>query len=157
MRRLINDTDARHKPLEIFEQEVPVFEEPQHAQIHAHARDQPNAAGVLIFRARDSGAQPKIHGGGGKEQSGKRRIPGAVENIACNNKQVFPRGPGAHAPIRGHHDNEEDNECERVEQHGTLVPYLVSAIGTSHFRNENESDHWPAVRENGIGRLAPEL
>ena len=43
MRRLVDDADARQEPLEIFEQEVSVFEKPEHAQVHADAGDQPDA------------------------------------------------------------------------------------------------------------------
>ena len=41
MRWLIDDSAASHQPLEIFEQEISVLEEPEHAQIHRDAGDQP--------------------------------------------------------------------------------------------------------------------
>ena len=44
MRRLINDANASEQPLKIFQQEIPVFEESQHAQVHADAGNQPRAA-----------------------------------------------------------------------------------------------------------------
>jgi hypothetical protein len=33
VRRLVDDADARHQPLEIFEQEISVFEKAEHAQV----------------------------------------------------------------------------------------------------------------------------
>jgi hypothetical protein len=41
VRWLINDPHSREQPLEILEQKVSVFKEPEHAQIHANARNQP--------------------------------------------------------------------------------------------------------------------
>ena len=41
MRWMIDDADAREQPLQILEQEVSVFEESQHAQIHADAGYKP--------------------------------------------------------------------------------------------------------------------
>ena len=49
MRWLINDADAGEQPLEIFQQKVPVFEESQHAQVHADAGNQPRAARTPPF------------------------------------------------------------------------------------------------------------
>ena len=89
MRRLIDDADLRHEPFEILEQEISVLEEPQHAQIHADAGHQPDAPRMASLGLGDSGAEPKIHRGGGKEQRGKGRIPGAVENVARGHEQVF--------------------------------------------------------------------
>lgn len=39
---MINDTDACQQPLEIFEQEISVFEETEHAQVHANAGHEPD-------------------------------------------------------------------------------------------------------------------
>ena len=39
MRWLIDDADPRKQPLKILQQKVPVFEKPEHAQVHADAGD----------------------------------------------------------------------------------------------------------------------
>ena len=59
VRWLIDDPDARHQPLEVLEQEVPVFEEPQHAQIHADTGDQPDPPGMRPLRAGDAAPSQK--------------------------------------------------------------------------------------------------
>ena len=117
MRRLIDDADARQQPLEIFQQEVPVFEESQHAQVHADAGDQPGAPRVASFGPGHLPAEPKIHRGGGKEQRGERRIPRAVENVARDYEKILPRIPGTDAPVRGDDDYKKDNEGKRIEEH----------------------------------------
>src|SRR5712691_2392655 len=94
MRRLIDDADAREEPLEILKEKISVFEEAEHAQVHAHARDQPAAFCMSIFRFSNLPAEPEIHCGGGKQQRGKRWIPCAVKNVT------------------------EDDESERIKQHG---------------------------------------
>src|SRR5207253_7870739 len=40
VRWMIDDADAGEEPLEIFQQEVSVFEKPEHAQVHADAGNQ---------------------------------------------------------------------------------------------------------------------
>jgi len=37
MWRMVDHADAGEEPLEIFQQEVSVFEKPEHAQVHADA------------------------------------------------------------------------------------------------------------------------
>src|SRR5438270_12005430 len=49
VRRMIDDADPREQPLEIFEQKVPVFEETEHAQVHANTGDQPCSAGMAAL------------------------------------------------------------------------------------------------------------
>src|SRR5439155_18872986 len=49
MRWLVDDTDAREQPLKILEQKVPIFEEPEHAQVHADAANQPDASRTASF------------------------------------------------------------------------------------------------------------
>src|SRR2546423_952867 len=49
MRWLIDDADAREQPLKVLQQKVPVFEKPEHAQVHADAANQPRAARTPTF------------------------------------------------------------------------------------------------------------
>jgi hypothetical protein len=117
MRRLINDAAPREEPLKIFEQKVPVFEKPEHAQVHADTGNQPDATGMFSFCLRDSGPEPKVHCRRGKEERGKGRIPRAIKNVAGDDEQVFPRVPTADAPIERYHDREKNYERERIEKH----------------------------------------
>ena len=48
VRWVIDDTDARQEPLEIFEQEVSILEKPKHAQIHADTADQPDSSRLVL-------------------------------------------------------------------------------------------------------------
>src|SRR6478752_9406971 len=94
MRRLIDDPQSREEPLEILEQKVSVFKEPQHAQIHANAGNQPTTSRMLISRFAHLTAKPEIHRGGSEQERSKRRIPGAVKNVTGYDRQIF-RGSGA--------------------------------------------------------------
>src|SRR5690348_15357928 len=89
MRRLINDSDAREQPLEILQQKISVLEEPQHAQIHANAGNEPVTFSMRILRSGDLATKPKIHACCRKEQGGKWWVPGAVKNITRNDQQVL--------------------------------------------------------------------
>ena len=129
MRRLIDDSNVREQPLEILEQEISIFEEPEHAQVHADARDQPNAPFMSIFGFANLPAEPEIHCRGGKQKGSERRIPGAVKNVAGNNQQIFPRRPRTDAPVKRDDDHEEDDESKRVKKHGENPIEL-------HCRNE---------------------
>src|SRR6266536_5255707 len=118
MRWLVDDTDAREQPLKILQQKVPVFEEPEHAQVHADAANQPDASRMASFSRGNSSAEPKIHCRRGKEQRGKWRVPCAIKNVARDYEKIFPGIPGTYAPIGGDDDCKKDDECERIEKHG---------------------------------------
>src|SRR6266446_2447572 len=90
VRWMVDDADPREEPLEIFQQEVSVFEKPEHAQIHADTADQPSSSRRLVLGFANLPAQPKIHRGGGKKERGKRRIPGAIKNVARDHEQILP-------------------------------------------------------------------
>src|SRR5437762_13293643 len=94
MRWLVDDTDAREQPLKILQQKVPVFEEPEHAQVHADAANQPDATRMPPFGPGNLSAEPKIHCRRGKEQHGEWRVPRAVKNVARDYEKILPRVPG---------------------------------------------------------------
>jgi hypothetical protein len=100
-----------------LKQKISVFEKPEHAQIHAHTRDQPPALRGLILRFGHSSAEPEIHRGRGKKECGKGRIPCAVKNVAGDDEQVFPQRPGSDAPVKRDDDYEKDDESERIKKH----------------------------------------
>ena len=125
MRRVIDDACPREQPLEIFEQKVPVFEETEHAQVHANAGDQPCSAGMAAFGSGHLSAEPKIHRRRGKKQRGEWRVPGAVKNVARDYEKVFSRVPRVNTPVRGDDDYKKDDERERIEEHGRrAIAYL---------------------------------
>jgi len=132
--RMVDDADARKEPLEIFQQEVSVFEKPEHAQVHADAADQPTSSRTLVLGFGNLPAQPEIHRGGGKKKRGKRWIPGTVKNVARGHQQILPRIPGVDAPVQRHYDGEEDNEGEGVEEHGwPAIAYLRRQDDCEYF------------------------
>ena len=131
MWRMVDYPDAGEEPLEIFQQEVSVFEKPEHAQVHADAANQPRTMRRLSFCFGDLPAQPEIHRGGGKKKRSKRWIPGAVKNVARGHQQILPRIPGADAPVQGHDDHEEDNKGERIEKHA--IAYLRRQDDCEYF------------------------
>src|ERR1043166_1400444 len=117
MRRLVNDSDPRQQPLEILQQKISVFEEPEHAQVHANAGNQPPGLPMQTLHLGNLAAEPEIHAGCRKEQGGKWRVPGAVKNIARYDQQVFSQLPSLKAPVKRDDNREEDKECEGIEKH----------------------------------------
>src|SRR4029077_19815373 len=118
MRRLIKDPNSREQPLKILEQEVSVFEEPEHAQIHANARNQPTTSCMLISGFAHLTAKPKIHRGGPEQERSERRIPSAIKNVTGYDEQIFPRLPRFNTPVKSDDDYEENDERERLKELG---------------------------------------
>jgi len=132
--RMVDHPDAGEEPLEILQEEVSVFEKPEHAQVHADTGNQPCATGGSVFRFGNLPAQPKIHRGSGKKERGKRWIPGAVKNVARGHQQILPRIPGADAPVQRHHDHKEDNEGKGIEKHRRpAIAYLRRQDDCEYF------------------------
>src|SRR5205814_10654548 len=98
MRWLVDDTDPREQPLKILQEKVPVFEEPEHAQVHADAANQPDASRMASFSLGNSSAEPKIHCRRGKEQRDKWRVPRAIKNVADRHEEIFHALPVTQAP-----------------------------------------------------------
>jgi hypothetical protein len=118
MRRLIDDPHSRQEPLKILQQKVSVFKEPEHAQIHANARNQPATSCMLISGFGHLPAEPKIHRGGPEQERSERRVPGAVKNVTGYDEQIFPRLPRMNAPVKSDNEHEENDERERIKEHG---------------------------------------
>ena len=140
MRRLIEDPDSREQPLEILEQKVSVFKEPEHAQIHANARNQPTTSCMLISGFAHSTAKPKIHRCGAEQERGERRVPSAIKNVTGYDEQVFPRCPGTNAPVKGDNDHEENDESERVKEHGEATIELYCREHSAYYASYIEAD-----------------
>jgi len=118
VRWLVDNANLREEPLKILKEKISVFEKPEHAQVHAHAGDEPDALGTRIFRFANLPAEPEVHRCRGKQKRGEGRIPRAVKDIAGDDEQIFPRRPRTDAPVKRDHDHEEGNESERVKKHG---------------------------------------
>ena len=112
MRRLVNDSDAREQPLEILQQKISVFEEAEHAQVHANTGNEPPPLSMCTLRLGHLASEPEIHAGCRKEQRGKWRVPGAVKNVARYDQQVFSQLPAMEAPVERDDNRKEDNERE---------------------------------------------
>src|SRR6266550_4004036 len=121
MRRLIDDPDSSEQPLKILEQKVSVFKEPEHVQIHANARNQPATPCVLISGFGHLTAKPKIHRGSSEQERSKRRVPGAIKNVTGYDEQIFPRLPRTNTPVKSDNDHEENDERERIKEHGEVA------------------------------------
>jgi hypothetical protein len=134
MRWLINDANASEQPLKILQQEVPVFEESQHAQVHADAGNQPCATRTLSFCPAHLPAEPKIHCRRRKEQRREGRIPSAVKDVACDYEQILPRIPGTYTPIGDDDDYKKDNEGKRIEKHyGRAICLFKSHVNCQYI------------------------
>ena len=73
---------------------------------------------MLISGFGHSPAKPEIHGRGSEQERSERWVPGAVKNITGYDKQIFPRLPRPNAPVKRDNDYEENDECERIKEHG---------------------------------------
>jgi len=123
--------------LEILKEKISVFEEAEHAQIHANAGDEPGAFGTRPFGFANLTAQPEIHRSGGKKERGERRIPCAIKNVTCDDEDVFAQRPGRDAPVKHDHDHKKDDERERIKKHSENPKELVcrtqQSIYASHI------------------------
>ena len=63
-------------------------------------------------------AKPKIHRGGPEQQSSERRVPGAIKNVTGYHEQIFPRPPRTNTPVESDNDDEENDERQRIKEHG---------------------------------------
>ena len=130
MRRMVDDADAREQPLEILEEKISVFEKPEHAQVHANARHQPATSCMLIFGFGHLTAKPEIHRGGPEQERSERGVPGAVKNVTGYDEQIFPRLPRTNSPVKSDNDHEENDERERIKEHGEAA--IESRCGEHH-------------------------
>src|SRR5205814_7796631 len=140
MRRLINDPQAREEPLKILEQKVSIFEEPQHAQIHANTRNEPAASCMLISGFGHLPAKPEIHRGGSEQERSEGRVPGAVKNVTGYDEQIFSRLPRTNPPVKGDDDYEENDERERIKEHGEAAIELQCRERGARYASHIEAD-----------------
>jgi len=94
--------------LKILEQKVSVFEKPEHAQIHANARDQPATSCMLTFGLCHLTTKPESIAVA--KQEAARAVPGAIKNVAGCDDKIFPRLPRFNTPVKSDDDDEENDE-----------------------------------------------
>ena len=140
MRRLIDDPHSRQEPLKILQQKVSVFKEPEHAQIHANARNQPATSCMLISGFGHLTAKPKIHRGGPEQERSERWVPRAVKSITGYDEQIFPRLPRMNAPVKSDNEHEENDERERIKEHGEAAIELRSPERGACYASHIEAD-----------------
>jgi len=140
MRRLIEDPNSREHPLKILEQEVSVFKEPEHAQVHANARNQPATSCMLIFGFGHLTAKPEIHRGGPEQERSERRVPSAVKNVARYDEQIFPGLPRFNTPVKSDYDYEENDKRERIKEHGEATIELHCRERGACYASHVEAD-----------------
>jgi len=137
VRRLIDDPDSREQPLKILEQKISVLKKPQHTQIHAKARNQP-ATPCMFPGFGHLTAKPKIHRGGPEQKCSERRVPSAIKNITGYHEQIFSGLPRTNAPVGSDNDYIENNERERIKEHGEATTELhcrePGACSASHIK-----------------------
>ena len=85
-------------------------------------------------------AKPKIHRGGPEQQGSERRVPGAIKNVAGYDEQIFPRRPRTNAPVNSDDDYEEDDERERIKEHGETATELPCRKRGACYANHTEAD-----------------
>ena len=73
---------------------------------------------MLVFGFGHLTTKPKIHRGGPKQKGSEGRVPGAIKNVAGYDEQIFPRLPRFNTPVKSDDDHEENDERERIKEHG---------------------------------------
>jgi hypothetical protein len=126
--------------VEILKEKISVFKEAEHAQIHAHACDQPPALRWRIFRFGNLPAEPEIHRGRGEKQRSERWIPCAVKNVTGGDEQIFPQCPRSDAPVKHDDDYEKDDESKRIKQHAESAIELCCRRQQPIYASHIEAD-----------------
>ena len=164
---LIEDPDSRQQPLKIFEQKIPVLEKPEHAQIHANARDQPATSCMLIPGVTHLMTKPEIHGCRPEQQRGERRVPGSIKNVTGYDEKILARLPRTNAPVSTDDDYEENNESEGIKEHAKtaieitlsrvprilLEPYRARCLEGLERSNKIDSPPRLSTQGNGSGAV----
>jgi hypothetical protein len=123
-----------------LEQKVSVFKEPEHAQIHANARDQPATSRMLIGGFAHLTTKPKIHRGSPEQEHGERRVPRAVKDVTGYDEQIFPGLPRTNGPVKGDYHHEENDERERIKEHGEAAIELQCREHRACYASHIEPD-----------------
>jgi hypothetical protein len=100
---VIDDADAREQPLKFLQQKVPVFEKPEHAQVHADAANhqprrewRPFALAIRLPSQKSIAVVEKSRAANGGFQPRRK--------CSSRPQEIFSRIPGTHAPVHAHDD-----------------------------------------------------
>ena len=85
-------------------------------------------------------AKPKIHRGGPEQERSERWVPRAVKSITGYDEQIFPRLPRTNAPVNSDDDYEENDERERIKEHGETATELPCRTGGACCASHTETD-----------------
>ena len=85
-------------------------------------------------------AKPKIHRGRPEQQRSKGRVPRAVKDVAGCHEQIFPRLPRTNAPVKSDDDHEENDERERIKEHGEAAIELPCREHGACYASHIEAD-----------------
>ena len=85
-------------------------------------------------------AKPEIHRGRPEQEGSERRIPGAIKNVTGYDEQIFPRLPRTNAPVKSDNDYEENDERERIEEHGEAAIELPCGERGACYARHIEAD-----------------
>ncbi len=95
---------------------------------------------MLILGFAHLPAKPEIHRGGPEQERSERWVPGAIKNVAGYHEQIFPRLPRANAPINSDDDYEENDERERIKEHGEAAIELRCQKRGACYAGHTEAD-----------------
>ena len=85
-------------------------------------------------------AEPKIHRSGPEQERSERRVPGAIKNVTGDDEQIFPRLPRTNAPVKSDNDHEENDERERIKEHGEAAIELRCRKRGARYASHTEAD-----------------
>ena len=85
-------------------------------------------------------AKPKIHRGGAEQKRSERRVPGAIKNITGYDEQIFSGLPRMNAPVGSDNNYIENNEGERIKEHGEATIDLHCRERRAPYASHIEAD-----------------
>ena len=85
-------------------------------------------------------AKPKIHRRGSEQKCSERRVPGAIKNITGYDEQIFSGLPRTNAPVGSDDDHIENNERERIKEHGEATIELRCRERRASYASHIEAD-----------------
>src|SRR4249920_1048696 len=95
---------------------------------------------MLIFGFGHLMAKPEVHRGGPEQKRSEGRVPGAIKNVAGYDEQIFPRLPRTNAPVKSDNDYEENDESERIKEHGEAAIELQCRERGACYASHVEAD-----------------
>jgi hypothetical protein len=95
---------------------------------------------MLIFGSGHLTAKPEIHRRGPKQEGSEGGIPSAVKNVTGEDEQIFSRLPRTNAPVSCDDNYEENDERERIKEHGKAAIELPCRKRGAYYASHTEAD-----------------